>query len=392
MKLILQAVRALFRKIESRLAVLENKLVASDWNAAEGEPGHVLHRTHWAEEHADEILPETTVEIDPSEGMAVLPEPVLSLTAGNEYTVKWNGAEYKCKAQLMEDDGLTAHVLGDFEGMTGGVSTGEPFVLICSTAETAAQVGFSIMIYSLGGSTSATFSIKTGTESVHRLDGKFLPEGTPYMESFSVSLPETAGVSLGDGSFGISGSLELSEGETYTVTYNGVKYKAECQAYVNGKNFFVQSVFAFYAVSTPINGYTLAVVPLNGASSVTIAVEGTSKIPHKLEENLLPDDYSAPLAVSCTISSNTATELSHSYDEVCAAIQSGRDVILFDVSSTGNSVNVYRISKYAYGYLRFHNITFSFTGGTMTINELEWSINNEEAPTLTSKTFALTTT
>lgn len=148
-------------------------LGGADWNAAEGEPGHVLNRTHYTEMVMGELLPETTVEIDPEGGQGYLTEPVLSVKKGEEYTVTWNGTEYKCVAQEVTQDGVTGIVLGNPVAV-GGADSGEPFVILCASAEQAAHAGVSIIIIPLDGSTSVTFAIKGNVEIVHPLDAKYI--------------------------------------------------------------------------------------------------------------------------------------------------------------------------------------------------------------------------
>lgn len=145
-----------------------------DLNAAPGEPGHVLNRTHWVESGETVILPETTVVIDPDAGNGVLAEPMLNLKDGNEYTVMWNGTEYKCTALYLEMDGEGGSVLGNFDLMSGTGDSGEPFIIIAYNPETAATIGASLIIQPLDGSESATVSIRGMDEIVHKLDSKFI--------------------------------------------------------------------------------------------------------------------------------------------------------------------------------------------------------------------------
>lgn len=145
-----------------------------DLNAGPGEPGHVLHRTHWVENGMGYLLPETTVVIDPDAGEGVLAEPILNLKDGNEYTVMWNGTEYKGTALYMAEGNAGSIILGNHGLASGTGDSGEPFVIMVATPETAATMGLSAMILPLDGSETVTVSISGVVETVHKLDSKFI--------------------------------------------------------------------------------------------------------------------------------------------------------------------------------------------------------------------------
>lgn len=197
-----------------------------DLNAAPGEPGHVLHRTHYTEIVEGEILPETTVEINPDEGAGVLLWPVLELEVGEEYTVTWNGVEYKTVGVDGAALGEGGVVLGNFGQLTGEGDTGEPFVLMAAPPEMVADIGFAIMVAPLDGSASATVSIYGKTKIIHKLDSKYLPEGYPHVSV-------TQGEAMGDTRYSVdeeSGTAFLNNtpkiitGGEYTVTWRNTEY------------------------------------------------------------------------------------------------------------------------------------------------------------------------
>lgn len=150
----------------------------ADWNAAEGEPGHVLNRTHWSEMGYGFLLPETTVNF--SGGQGILEKPVLDVQIGSEYTVTWNGTEYKTVAQRLTNapagfemiNGMPA--LGNFAAV-GGANTGEPFIIVCLPEEVADSWNQAILMMALDGSTTATVSVGGIVEIIHKLDIKYLP-------------------------------------------------------------------------------------------------------------------------------------------------------------------------------------------------------------------------
>jgi hypothetical protein len=136
----------------------------ADWNAKEGEPGHVLNRTHWTQQGVVEILPETTVTIS-EDGQASLQLNTPAII-GETYTINWNGTAYTCVAQDLSELEAGTIGIGDFTNF-GGSGNGEPFTFVC-----ASTMG---IIFPLDGSTSVIISIYCEGENVHKLDAKFLP-------------------------------------------------------------------------------------------------------------------------------------------------------------------------------------------------------------------------
>lgn len=98
----------------------------ADWNAAEGEPGHILNRTHWSE--WVEVVPEQTVAYIEDEGCYAL-ESDLVFVEGETYRVKFDGVVYDCEAWLYTEEGYTFVMLGNAAFMGIGDDTGEPFVV-----------------------------------------------------------------------------------------------------------------------------------------------------------------------------------------------------------------------------------------------------------------------
>jgi hypothetical protein len=113
-----------------------------------------------------EVLPETTVEIDPESGMAFLPD--MAIFGGDKCTIKYNGTEYVCVC-AESDEGLLG--LGNY-GMDSDppVDTGEPFAMA------KADIGNGVLVWvvaPLDGSTSVTLSVIG--EVHHPVPDKYLP-------------------------------------------------------------------------------------------------------------------------------------------------------------------------------------------------------------------------
>lgn len=97
------------------------------------------------------------------------------LTAGQKYTVKWNGTDYVSTAAEVSDSGTSAITLGDIGAIQGTPVTGEPFFIAIFDAATSADMGAAAIATPLDGSTELTVSI-TG-EAVTQLADKYLPGG-----------------------------------------------------------------------------------------------------------------------------------------------------------------------------------------------------------------------
>lgn len=120
-----------------------------DWNAAEGEAGHIKGRTHYHKDGAI-IMPKTTCEV--SEGMAdaTLNAPFV---ADKTYRVIFNGQQYYCTAKLTEGNVYIGNnALVEAEG-----DTGEPFVIIPTDL---GELGYSgVIILADATATECTLSI-----------------------------------------------------------------------------------------------------------------------------------------------------------------------------------------------------------------------------------------
>ena len=140
MKLILQAIKALFRKIEAS-------------------------RTHWEEVEEVEILAETTVTISEDNSDTALPKTA-QLTVGQTYFVILDGVSYECVAWYSDDEDAVIIGNGAIFGGEGGNS--EPFS--CDSYS-----GDEIYLNTEKAGTY-TISISIKENIIHKLDKKYLPD------------------------------------------------------------------------------------------------------------------------------------------------------------------------------------------------------------------------
>lgn len=146
----------------------------NDWNAAKGEVGYIDNKPFGSE--IAEILPETTVEIDPEIGSGAIPGE-FTFVGGKEYTVKYNGVEYVTSCLAME--GVFA--LGNLAAIDESLPiTAEPFCLLYD------DMGDGIMGLIVGafdGSASVTLSVTY--VNLQKLEEKFLPNAAlPFWVDF----------------------------------------------------------------------------------------------------------------------------------------------------------------------------------------------------------------
>jgi hypothetical protein len=137
----------------------------ADWNANEGEPGHVLNRTHYENGTEHKTLFEKDVTTTSNQFAEA---GVIGFVVGETYTVWWDGVEYNCTAigPLQYSASVTAIGIGNMAIM-GGDNTGEPFIIVDMSN------GFRAIATAVDG----TYSVKItkGVKAYKKLDDCYLP-------------------------------------------------------------------------------------------------------------------------------------------------------------------------------------------------------------------------
>ena len=131
----------------------------TSWNQLEDKP-------FYAEATVTEVLAECQPAYDEDNDLfALLDAP--ALVVGETYIVNWNSVEFTCVAKDFSDFSETTGTafLGN-AAVWDMADTGEPFAIV----STGGQMG----IAPLDGSTTLTISIRQETETIHKLDNKFL--------------------------------------------------------------------------------------------------------------------------------------------------------------------------------------------------------------------------
>ncbi len=268
-----------------------------------------------------EILPDYTITEENMDA-DMMGIPALGLVAGNTYVVTINGVDYTCVAQALDFEVFTAVSLGDIytasNGEFGTAATGEPFVLIEYPPEVVAESGMTVMVQPLSEDIAlpVTFSIKGDGTTIHKLDNRCLDlEWLPIYDSaqiYSNPALELGNINLVNdryvgAAFG-ENVLPLVEGQTYSVTLDGVTY--ECVAekdnssgmiYIGNIKLTTSSVdftgmpfliAAGYnpAFNTSLTIYYIKVTAEEYSAGVAYrSVSITSEQPNKLPAEFLPD-------------------------------------------------------------------------------------------------------
>lgn len=159
--------------VETVTPIPEKYIPAPDWNAEEGQPGHVLNRTHYKREKVI-ILPETTLTL--VDGMAPLSAP-LDFVIGDEYEMSVNsyGLQMKLKgtASAYVEEGVEYGIMFVFYDVSGDTDIQ---AMVCSfNPEIAESMGFPAAVSFGSASGDITVSIYK-PERLKKLDLEFVPK------------------------------------------------------------------------------------------------------------------------------------------------------------------------------------------------------------------------
>lgn len=135
----------------------------ADWNAAEGEPGHVLNRTHY--DYIAKVVEEITINASSQDTTFTAASPIV---IGETYSIHWGDKIYVCEAvdgAVMGPEGAGFPLLGNYGNLIGGTNTGEPFVITV--------MGTNGMVIGFGEDIEITFSIDGKTTK--KISEKYLP-------------------------------------------------------------------------------------------------------------------------------------------------------------------------------------------------------------------------
>lgn len=168
--------------------------VGSVAHVSETNTDYVCNGKRWLprEGEVTVILPETALLTVEGNFFRYLMQPFSAdLAEGMVCTVNYNGAEYKCTVEKLEDSGETLLVLGNVAAMKEEGNTGEPFVMMTAPTELASQGAYAQLI-PFDEAESVTISITSKTELVNESEnagsagaGAGGGGGVIYVQTFS---------------------------------------------------------------------------------------------------------------------------------------------------------------------------------------------------------------
>lgn len=325
--------------VEQMLSVVRGEIVQADM--AVNDPtsaAYVKNRTHWTEEETVYILPETML----TKGDDGEYEPIplsQSIIVGQTYNIFWDGIEYICVAKSAESVQAGVIYIGD--GTIFGLESEDvPFLIAIQNSE--------VYCYPIDEFVEVIISISHKTATVHTLDPKYIKD-MYYTEAGGLVeiLPETTVTSDEDwAAIPAIPAITLVEGETYTVTWNGVEYNTVCQCInMDGSDIYVLGDVYTYSegnVGTEATGEPFVIIALTsedaaligvnvmvafvtGGGSVTFSIKGPGgETVHPLRGKYLPEGvpwiekFDDVILPETTLASN-----SNSYADV-GPLQAGR--------------------------------------------------------------------
>ena len=254
----------------------------------------------------DVIIPETSLTLtERGSGSETNIHSDISVEIGKTYIVNWNGIKYSCIAKEDDDGRLSSVVLG-YGGIFGLPVTDEPFGI--RFANERYNLTENVMIYSVDGLETVTVEVTTP----QTIDPKYIPdmyytEERQDVEILPTSTAINTGVSVMGEKYVIGDAVALVEGKTYKVTYNGVEYESiasvvTIQSINDGIGLGDVGIlttgspsgnYPFVLIVTKAmaeQGASVAVISLDGSSSITVSIVGYGEITHKIPEKYLPDN------------------------------------------------------------------------------------------------------
>ena len=138
-----------------------------DFEAAEGESGHILNRTHWRDVTKTVLLEKTVTLVD---GFYSVIGESIPLVLGDTYTVVWDGSSYECVSKAGEFQGFATVAVGN-QVFVGGEDTGENFLIA-----NIEGMGWGVMAVS----GEHTFKIIGNEYTYHTIPSEYIEGSKPY--------------------------------------------------------------------------------------------------------------------------------------------------------------------------------------------------------------------
>lgn len=207
---------------------------------------------------------------------------------------------------------------------------------------------------------------------------QYLPDGFPYKDGKVMPILTNAKpVDMGEGQFAFLETIELVDGRTYTVNWNGTEYECICK-YITGEAdafyvlgfigvltgdtsdgvefpFVIAAVPPEYAAEAGVGGL---VMPLDGSTDITLSISGFVGTIQKIDPVFLPDSDTVVISVPWICDSSNSGKLPMHGDEILELIRKGKNVIIRGEDVVVNRIEDYRFVSYDNGFITFQYISF----------------------------------
>lgn len=268
----------------------------TSWNDLTDKPFYEVTET-------EEILPESVLDdIKSLEGTELSRSVAEKLVGRSSVKVVFDGVEYESAVYPASAGGETMFLVGNgskFGADSKYPNTGEPFAIVFGT------VGIAYAPSDIGDSTVAIYEVDS---TVYPIDGKFLPEGTPWVQGGTVDYvleEQTLTFDPNVEGFPITEPFELNEGTMYNVVINGDELTGTA---FSGKEIFgedytvlvndgadmmtgVGLVLGVIAYNEPVEGVYGTVITVSPDTEITLSVYSKTEIVHKIDNRCLPEGY-----------------------------------------------------------------------------------------------------
>ena len=208
----------------------------ADWNAAEGEPGHILNRTHY--DYIAKVVEEITINASSQDTTFTAASPIV---IGETYSIHWGDEIYVCEAvdgAVMGPEGAGFPLLGNYGNLIGGTNTGEPFVITV--------MGTNGMVIGFGEDIEITFSIDGKTTK--KISEKYLPA---FVKSCIIP-------------------VNSLEDKTTKITLDTTEL---AEAIKNNYPIYVEKIAGYNAERYTVNRVLLTILPEAGITTMTQAID-----------------------------------------------------------------------------------------------------------------------
>ena len=260
----------------------------------------------------------------------------------------------------------------------GGADTGEPFIIGSVPAQ-----GVTMVMDLLGTYSSVYIAITGEIETVHGLEGKYLPEGTPYLEEFDDVIVENLTFNESGMSQDAIGTVTV--GTIYNVNWGGVIYPCLARKISMGSSEYVclgNGSLSDNNLPVTAEPFLIHFVPAEWVESIggtalaladsfpdNISIIGGKK-GHKMDTLCLPDN--ADTLVIEIHNTDSGLETSTKWADAYDAFSLGKDLILkWESGIVGHKI--YRLVKYYADVFYFAAFSLEETGGGLVeIDFLIW--------------------